>query len=383
VVQIALGVALMINAALLGMAFRNASSHPIGVNTQHLVIADMGLHGPRFQGQKSQLEFYREFGDAIRTLPGVASAGVASELPFAGGLDSYGGVEGVGVTTHNADSVIEFVDGHALRVLGVELLQGRLIDPADVQAKTPVAVIDAKLARYLFGSADAIGREIKMNQTYRVIGVISPLQWRAHESGKTSGTLWLPYTVAPMDPTLYAGPTLDVAVRSDLPPAVVKRELETQLYKLAPQQAFSFVESMAELKQDAYHDDQALPVLFGVFSLLALVLAATGTYGTVAYLLRLRLREFAVRQALGATPDRIGMLALMQGVMLAVLGVALGIVAGFLLARALAGIISDIGSATAFAYVVAAIAMTLAILGATAAPALRARRADLTSLLRE
>lgn len=383
VVQIALGVALMINAALLGIAFRSASLHPIGVNTEHLVIADMGLHGPRFQDQKSQLAFYHEFGEAMRTLPGVQSVGVASELPFAGGLDSYN-VDGVGgIETHSANSVIEFVDGHALGALGVQLLQGRLIDAADVQEKAPVAVIDTDLAHFLFGNTDAIGREIKMNHTYRVVGVIAPLRWRAHSPRGASGTMWLPYSVAPADPTFYAGPTMDVAVRSSLPPPVVKRELDALLFKLAPQQAFSFVESMDELKQSAYHDDQALPMLFGVFSLLALVLAAVGTYGTVAHLLRLRLGEFAVRQALGATPARISLLALMQGVTLAVFGVVLGIVAGFLLARALAGMTANSGGVTASAYVIAAIVMTLAALGATAVPALHACRTDLTTLLRQ
>lgn len=382
VVQIALGVALMVNAALLGIAFRNASSHPIGVNTENLVIADMGLHGPRFQDQKSQLSFYHEFGDAVRALPGVEQAGVASELPFAGGLDQYSIDSIGGIETHGTDSVIEFVDGHALDALGVQLLQGRLIDSADVQEQAPVAVIDAKLARTLFGTADAVGRQIKMNQTYRVVGIIVPLRWRAHVNSVTGGTMWLPYSVAPADTTFYAGPDLDLALRSNLPPQQVQAELDALLHKLAPQQAFSFVKSMQSLKADAYHNDQAMPVLFGLFSLLALVLAGVGTYGTVAYIIRLRLGEFAVRQALGATPTRIGLLALAQGAVLAIFGVALGLIGGFVLARALSGLITDVGSTAALAYIVAAIVMALAALAATAAPALRAARTDLTALLR-
>lgn len=382
VLQIALGVALMVNAALLGIAFRNASSHPIGVNYEHLVITDMGLHGPRFQNQSSQLNFYRGFGDAVRALPGIEQAGVASELPFAGGLDQYSINSVGGIETHGTDSVIEFVDGHALGALGVQLLQGRLIDSADVQEQAPVAVIDAKLARTLFGTANVIGRQIKMNQTYRVVGVIAPLLWHAQANSVTGGTMWLPYSVAPEDTTFYAGPDLDLAVRSKLPPQQVRAELDALLHKLAPQQAFSFVESMQTLKANAYHNDQAMPVLFGLFSLLALVLAGVGTYGTVAYLIRLRLGEFAVRQVLGATPTRIGLLALAQGAVLAIFGVGLGLVGGFILARTLSGLITDVGNTAALAYIVAAIVMALAALAATAAPALRAARTDLTALLR-
>ncbi|MGH8273688.1 MAG: ABC transporter permease [Gammaproteobacteria bacterium] len=382
VAQIALGVALMINAALLGLAFKNASSHPIGFNASHLFIADLGFHGPRFHDQKSQLSFYRQFGDAMRALPGIEHAGVGSDLPFAGGLDSYGGLAGIGgIAPHGVNSVIEFVDGHALPALGTPLVHGRLISSADIQSKANVAVIDTRLARALFGTTNVVGRELKLNQTYRVVGVIRPVRWRAHLNG-AAGTMWLPYSIAPADSTFYAGQTMDLAVRSSLPLATVKRELEATLHKLAPNQALSFVESMHGLKQRAFHSDQALPVLFGLFSLLALVLAAVGTYGTVAYLIRLRLREFAVRQALGATPGRIGVLALAQGATLAILGIVLGVVGGFLLARALSGLITGAGTSTAIAYIVAALVMALAALGATAVPALRARRANLLSLLR-
>ncbi len=383
IVQIALGVALIVNAGLLGVAFQRLSSHPTGMTTEHLIIADMGLHGPHFGNQKKQLNFYREFGNKMRTLPGLEHAGIASDLPFGGGWDGYGGVVGVGgVKTRNGHPIIEFVDGHALGALGVKLVHGRLIDAHDVHAKLPVAVVTTDLARRLFGTGDVVGREIKVNKTYRVVGVIKPLLWRAWPGVQVSGTMWMPYTVAPADPEFYAGPSMDIAVRSPLPAHVVRRELEGLLHKLAPNQAFGFVQSMKSLQRAAYHGNQALPVLFGLFSLLALVLAGVGTYGTVAYLIRLRLGEFAVRQALGATPGRVGLLALMQGAVIAAFGILLGIVAGFLLARALAGLIADTGGASVFAYVIAAAVMALAALGATAIPALRARRADLTSLLR-
>jgi len=173
-----------------------------------------------------------------------------------------------------------------------------------------------------------------------------------------------------------------VAVRSLLPVATVKHELDGLLHQLAPQQAFDVVESMQAIKQHAYHNDQAMPVLFGVFSLLALVLAGVGTYGTVSYLIRLRLGEFAVRQALGATPTRVGVLALAQGAILATIGVALGLIAGFLLAHALSSMIAAANGTSVLAYFMAAMVMTLATLGATTIPALRATRVDLTALLR-
>ncbi len=381
VTQIALGVALMINAALLGLAFEHASSHPIGVTPGHLYIADLGLHGPGFSKQKSQLAFYRKYGEAVRKLPGIEKAGVASKLPFAGGRDGYG-VDGVGgIETHTRNSIIEFVDGQALQALGTPLVHGRLIDATDVESKANVAVIDSRLARALFGNTDVVGREIRHNETYRVIGVVQSLRWGA-QSDSEAGTMWLPYTVAPADPNYYAGSNMAVAVRSTLPERTVKHELDGLLHRLAPNQAFDYLRSMRDLKTRAYHGDRALPTLFGLFSLLALVLAAVGTYGTVAYLIRLRLGEFAMRQAVGATPGRIGVLALAQGAVLAAFGIGIGIGGGFLLARALSALVSGTTSGTAVAYIAAALVMALAALLATAVPAQRARKADLLSLLR-
>lgn len=382
VAQIALSVALMINAALLGFAFKQASSHPIGLNTQHLIIADLGLHGPRFRDRASQLAFYRTLGDAARKLPGIERAGVASALPFVD-VDIYP-LRRPGASKNDLVlTVLEHVDGHALDAVGTRLVHGRLIDANDVQAKGHVAVIDTDLARALFGTTKVVGRELNIKkQPYRVIGIIAPVFWSPRAQGRYAGTLWLPYSIVSQANDFYAGPNMDLAVRSTLPVQTVKRELDALLHKLAPNQAFGFIKSMHDLKQDAYHDDQALPILFGLFSLLALVLAGVGTYGTVAYLIRLRLGEFAVRQALGATPTRIGLLALAQGATLAVLGIGIGTIAGFLLARTLSGMIGGAGSATALAYIAAALVMALAALFATAIPAQRARRADLLSLLR-
>ena len=383
VTQVALGVALMINAALLGLAFKQVSSHPIGVNTRHLTVADLALHGPRFNDQAARLGFYRTLGDAVRKLPGVERAGVASSLPFTGGINIYSLRKQGAPRTDSVTSILEFVDGHALAAMRPQLLHGRLIDADDVHSKANVAVIDARLAQALFGTSDAVGREVlDKDQPYRVVGVIAPILWTLGAQDRFDGIMWLPYSIAPQNKDFETGPGMDIAIRSTLTSPTLKRELESLLHRLAPDQAFSFVESMHDLKQDAYHEDKALPVLFGLFSLIALILAAVGTYGTVAYLIRQRLGEFAVRQALGATPTRIGVLALTQGALIAALGIGIGIGGGFLLARALSGLIHGAGSTNALAYLAAAIVMALAALLATAIPARRARRADLTTLLR-
>ncbi|MGH8126849.1 MAG: ABC transporter permease [Gammaproteobacteria bacterium] len=379
VVQIALGVALMTNAALLGLTFKQASSHPIGVNSQHLIVAELSFHGARFHDQTSRLAFYRDFGNAARTLPGVVSAGVASILPFGNQLTGYNVSAADSAAPQNMQANVGLVDGHTLTALQVSLVHGRLIGPGDINAKARVAVMDNSLAMALFGTTQAVGRQIERGgRKFRVVGTVRHIRWRAHTRYPASGTLWLPYSIALTPAGFDVGFGLSLAVRSNLPVSTMKHELDALLHKLAPLQAFSSVQSMQALKQRAYHDDQALPVLFGLFSLLALVLSGVGTYGTVAYLIRLRLREFAVRQALGATPGRINLLALAQGATLAVLG----IVGGFLLARALSGLITGTGTGTAIAYVAATLVMALAALLATAIPARRARRANLLALLR-
>ncbi len=380
IAQIALGVALLANAALIGVAYHQLSARTNGFESSHLIVASLGLREQRFSKQAANVAFVRQFATAAEKLPGFRSVGIANAIPFNDTLIANN-VHRSGTTAKQIYPAFSYGTENLLKTLGVHLAAGRTFSAQDINSHALVAIIDADLSRALFPSPQAaIGQTIvARSQTLRVIGVTDYVRWFPHPFGNLTGTLWLPYSLLPDSET---GNGVYVTVKTSLPTPVAGRQLKGLLLRLAPDQAFNWVHSMRALTADAYQGDQAPAVLVGLFSLIALTLAAVGVYGTVAYLIRLRLGEFAVRQAVGATPGRIGILALTQGALLAIAGIALGIGGGFLLSRVIFNSIAMNASATTAVYALTALAMAFIVFVTTSIPARRARNANLLSLLR-
>jgi len=381
ITQIALGVALLANAALIGVAYHQLSSRSNGFESSHLIVASLGLREQRFSKQATNVAFVRQFASAAEKLPGFQSVGIANAIPF-GDTIVVNNVHRSGAPTdQQIYPAFSYGTQSLLKTLGVHLAAGQTFSAQDINGHAMVAIIDADLSRALFPSPQAaIGQTIvARGKTLRVIGVTNYVRWFPHPFGNLTGTLWLPYSMLPGSDTADG---VYVTVKTSLPTPVAVRELKDLLSRLAPDQAFNWVRPMHALTANAYQGDQAPAVLVGLFSLIALTLAAIGVYGTVAYLIRLRLGEFAVRQAVGATPGRIGFLALTQGALLAIAGIALGIGGGFLLSRFLFNSIAINPSATTAVYAVTALAMVFIVFVTTSIPAQRARRANLLSLLR-
>jgi ABC-type antimicrobial peptide transport system permease subunit len=275
---------------------------------------------------------------------------------------------------------VSFVTAGLLPTLGVKLVAGRLFSTEEISGGAPVAVVGEPLANAVYGSARAaLGQPLVGNKkTVRIIGVTRPVRWFAHPPGQFDGTLWLPYSK-------LGGVSIGnvfVTVRSTLPTPVVARELDGLLAKLAPTQAFSWVRSMDTMTAQAYQGDQAPAALFAVFALLALLLATVGVYGTIAYLTRLRLGEFAIRQSLGASPARVHAEAVGQATNIALAGAALGLAGGALLARVLGDFTAVPAAQSVLIYALASVALAAVAITSAAIAARRTRRLDLLSLLR-
>ncbi len=381
ITQIALGVALLANAALIGVAYHQLSNRTNGFDSAHLIVANLATRGQRFSEQAANVAFMHRFSQAAAALPGFQSVGIANAIPFGDTLLANNVHRSGAPTDQQIYPAFSYGTKDLLQTLGIHLIAGRAFSAQDINGHALVAIIDADLSHALFPSPQAaVGQTIvARGKTLRVIGVTAYVRWFPHSFGSLTGTLWLPYSLLPGSETNSG---VYITVKTTLPAPLATRQLNDLLSRLAPDQAFSWVHPMQSMTADAYQGDQAPAVLVGLFSLIALTLAAVGVYGTVAYLIRLRLGEFAVRQAVGATPWRIGILALTQGALLAAAGIAFGIGGGFLLSRVLFSSIAMSPSGGTAIYALTAVAMAFIVLATTSIPAQRARKADLLSLLR-
>ena len=379
ILQVALGVALLVNAGLISLSFNNLSHRGLGFDAPHLVTANLGLRGPKLSNKDAQIAFVRHFADAAGQLPGVIRAGIATTIPF--GQESQSSDFGKPGSPANEKAFpdVSFVTAGLLPALGIRLVAGRLFNSGDITAGAQVAVAGAPLARAVYGSNKAaLGHSLQGGkETVQIVGITRPVRWFAHAPGHSDGTLWLPFSRL-----RSASSNVFIVVRSTLPTPVIKKELDGLLARLAPDQAFSSVRSMRAMTDEAYRGDQAPAVLFAVFALIALLLAAVGVYGTIAYLTRLRLAEFAIRQSLGASPARVHAEAIGQGIGIAIAGAVAGLAGGVLLARLLGGFTELPAAQSIPVYAVAVTVLVAVAVASAGIAARRARRTDLLSLLR-
>lgn len=384
VLQIALAIMLLSAAALVGLSLHRALVRELGFSSEHLTVAAVQLTGPAYESAEQTVSAWRAVQSAVAALPGVTATGVGYGTPFTGGSVSAFGVVNneSSQTTPRRPAAVMVSNPGLLNTLKVHLLSGRLLDAADVQNDAPVVVVDEHFAETLFGTAHVVGRQIVGGDGIprRIVGVIADI--RDHIGGPNSGSSW-GRVVVPVSKkwNVWAGSVAQIIVRSNLPTSAVVSELKPAIAKILPGQAILWTASMRDLVADQLQGTSALATLLIAFGLLAFVLASVGTYGVVAYLTRVRQREFAIRVALGARPWQIEWLVVGQGVALWAAGTVVGVGCAVLFGRFLSGELFGVNPLSPLAYIAPALVLGLIVTLASWLPARRVRRTALAETL--
>lgn len=386
VAQVAFAVALLVNAVLLGITLNSLSRIAPGFDPDHLVVAQLTLQGPRFAANGPAMHFDQTLRKRINSLPGVQHAALSGGgfgIPFLGTLKPSAFATGSGHSTSQElgstprSAYVLLANGNILNTLKLQLLHGAALDGTNIKGTNGV-LVDRRFARRFFGTTNVIGKTLIRGggngPQVTIHGVVDHMLWGPPPTTNDVGTVIMPYTQeGAQQPVLL--------VRSNASLKTIKIELRGLLTRMAPDQSFTRITSMRALMGKALAPLAAPASLYGLFGLVALLLAAVGVYGVVAYRVRLRLPEFAVRQTLGATPARIVLIALAEGGWIAATGIVLGLIGGWWL-HELAGHVTGTGLVNAAPYAVTAAVMAAVIVLAAFVPALRASRTNLVAVLR-
>jgi hypothetical protein len=270
---------------------------------------------------------------------------------------------------------VEVGDGY-FDALGIPIVEGRAIDAADLEAQRKVVVVNQAMARQYWPGKSAVGERIYAqgfeHEPHVVIGVA-----RDHKV-RSVGEAPRPYLHFPATPARGVA----IAVRTQQPSAAALPSLRAVLLKMEPNIVFTEDAPAASVIASTLAPTRIGAVLLAAFGSLALLLAAVGLYGVVAYSVSLRTREVGVRMALGARPRDVAALVLRQGGRLAVVGLALGTLGAALVSRVLESLLYGVGTVDPVAYAAAiAILLTVAAV-ANVVPALGAARIDPLRALR-
>jgi putative ABC transport system permease protein len=372
VAQVALCLVLLMGAGLLFRSFRRALQVDPGFKADHL--ASMRIELPEsYKTIAAVTQIDQQFLERLKSLPGVIDATMVNSLPISGG-DPNGDITIEGVASKpgelGATSMRGTVPGY-FHALGIPLIRGREFNDSDDGKHEQVAIINENMGRRFWPGQDPVGRRFEIGppdtaKWLRIVGVVKDVRNRSLDSEIGYAT-YQPFAQQPRT-------RMEFAFRTTDDPATLLASAQREVRRIEPAVVVDSVKTMSQRIDDTLSPRRLNLVLFGLLSTLALILAAVGLYGVVAYAAGQRTREFGIRIALGARSADVLWLVLGEGLRLALIGVAIGLASGIALTRFVAKLLFGVGPTDP--QTIAGVAMVLAFVAALACwlPARRATR---------
>ena len=380
--QVALSLALLVAAGLAVRSARHATSVDLGLQTSGVVTASLMLRERSYPDPTSRLDFQKRLADALQTVPGARTAGLAVRAPVARGYATRRVMaEPLGSTVGgpHVQAEPQIAASSYFDVLGITLTRGRSFDRDEIPGSPPVVMVSQTLAQDLWPGADPIGKRLQEVGTEpalwrTVVGVVADVYQDPMED--PVGDYYLPMT---QEAPRY----LTVFMKVDGDQGAAASALEEAVAALDPEIAVAGVDDVASMVSEITGPGRFLAFLLSVFGSCAVALALLGLYGTVAYAAAQRRFEVAVRVALGAPRRAVSALFVRERSRMLVAGLLLGSVCASLVTRLLDGQLRGVEPLDPLTYVVCVAALGVLAVIAVWLPARDAARAQPMDILRE
>ena len=371
VAEIALALVLLVGAGLLVRSFARLTSVEAGFDAEQTLSMRVSLPSARYRDAAARTQFYRELVARIAALPGVQSTGAISFLPLTG-LGSATSYEAVGQPTplgQEPVTDVRVITGDYFKALGIPLLRGRLFDENAAPDAANKVIVNETLARVHWPGEDPIGKRIKVswrdNIEDEIIGVVGDVRMSELNTAARSAIYW------PHAREAYGSMTL--AVRGTGDPTTAIRAI---LRERDPDLALADVRSMDAVVARSVAQRRITMVLLGIFAGAALLLAAIGIYGVIAYSVMQRTQEIGIRVALGAQRGDVLRMIVRNAAALAAAGVLIGAGGALFLTRLMRDLLFGVEPFDPVTFVAVALLLTLVALLAGYIPGRRATRVD-------
>lgn len=377
--QIALSVVLLIGTAMVVRSLQSALTIDIGFNPQNasVVAVDLGLGG---YDEPRGREFQHRLMERVSALPGIQSAGLANSLPL--GLDQsttsiYRADRPIPKRSETNYANYYMVDPGYFHTMQTRLTAGRDFDQHDRNGSPAVAIVNQSLAHKLFPNEDALGKRLLGwgDKPVEIIGISEDGKYVSLDDSGTSVVFW---------PILqHYNSTTMVVARSALPAEQVVRTMQQVVHDLDPGLPFYQAGSLNDHLRLPLFPARLAASLLGAFGSLAIVLAATGVYGVMAYAVSRRRREIGIRIAIGATSGNVMRLVLRRTAVLLCAGACLGALASLAIGGLFSPILYGVSPKDPGAFGLGVLVVAGVALAAGWLPARRATSIEPASALRE
>lgn len=371
VAQVALSLVLLVGAGLLLRSLQRASSADPGFDPRNVLLAGVDLK-PNGYTDETGPEFVRRAIERISALPGVALVSTVRRVPLTLGGSSSTSFTAEGYTPAKDEELMAFlnyVGPDYFRTLGTPLTAGRDFQVSDNAQAQPVVVINETLAQRYYAGRDPVGRRFTVGRkNYTVIGVAKDSKFQALDE-PPAPFFWLTTLQEHTSETNFL-------VRTQGDPLAVAKAVEGEIRSLDRNMAVYGVRALEDAVSAAYITQKMGGWLLGFFGALALLLAAVGLYGVLAYSVAQRSREVGIRMALGASRADVLRMVLGHGLRLTGLGLAIGLVLAFGVTRFMQKLLFGVSPTDALTLLGVSGLLALVALTAAYLPARRATRID-------
>jgi putative ABC transport system permease protein len=367
VFEVALSLILLVSAGLLMRAYWRLEQVDPGFDATSGLAIDISLPETLYPDDQGVEAYYRECLVRLNELPGVESAGAVDIMPLVGwNPGTRFATEERGEAVEHAD--IQPVTPAYFTAMGIHVVQGRVFADAELGRKRPVAIVNERLVRRLWPSGEAVGRRIRLDgdEPWRtIVGVVGDVrQFGVQEEPRPE--IYIP----------EARRSMTIVVRTRQAPASLVAPALDRIRSVDPALPKPVARTLETVVADALAVKRLVAATFGVLATVAVLLAAIGLYGVIAFSASRRTHEIGIRMALGARPADVVRLVVARSLSVTGLGVALGVLGALAVTRLLRSLLYGLSPFDPIAYVAAAVLMLGTALLAAWLPARRSSRVD-------
>jgi putative ABC transport system permease protein len=371
--EIALAVVVLISATLLVKSFIISVRSSPGYNPANVLVAQLALPKTKYTEDSQLRNFSDEVLSRIRALPGAASTGVASHVPF-GGFGQGIEFQVVGKPLQPGErpgAPFTAVSADYFSTMQIGLVEGRFFDSSDAYGTSPSIIISQTMARQAFSGEDPIGKTLSLGEQHSVgmiVGIVNDIKMN-YLRERPGWHIYVPLAQFPSR-------TFGFVVRSSGDPTIMAAAVRDAIWAVDRDQPISSVEPLENLIAVVNTGDRLVADLMVFFSVLAMFLGAIGIYGVMAHLVSQRIHEIGIRMALGASPVHVMSMVLGQGLKLALGGVAAGVLAALGATRLLATQLYQVTPTDPLTFIGVPLLFAIVALAACYLPAWRGMRVD-------
>ena len=381
VVEVALSAVLLTGAGLMLKSLVILNGVELGFQPEHVLTANVNLPETRYPTGADRFRFFDALAARLSGVPGVESVAFANRFPLRGGWETGLQIDGVAAPGDGfVDVACQAVSPGYFQTLGIPLLRGRLLTPADTVTNEPVAVVSDEFSRRYLSGGDPMGHRVRRGEKMpwiTIVGVVHDVR-RDGRDRAMMPQMYLPAAQTNVYPVRLA----DLAVRTSGEPAAMAGVIRSAVLDLDPNQPITAVRTLDAILSARAAERRFETLLFFLFAALASVLAVVGIFGVVSYAVSQRTPEIGVRMALGADSGRILRWLLGRTAIVVLSGAALGVIASLVLSRFVATLLFQVQPRDAAVYTMAALLLAVVALGTSAVAARAATKVNPTAALR-